>query len=327
MAKMYHKNLSTGHGGRWEDGEHIKTDVKKPWARVSLILSGFWIIVAGSIEHRFYIRFNEWQDTHWEKFMYWLKPFIFSPFLILVLVICVILIHAYWKGRQERKEEEKEINRQENQKAFVAEIVAQTLASAAPRIYLGIQDTAEQIFPGAQFILSNHGKITAHNIQIQPFKLCRKPVTFPLVSYIHPTQEFGVQATVSDSGNMLKHNIFYWLNKDWDGGGKLTNDCLIDIFIKYYDPSGRRFEAAMTMIFHPISHMMNQKIDPNAPQFLRRQPDVSLEYRNTKTLDTLQFAYYTYSSEALWRTSSIPINKSRSSRLWRKAPASALSSA
>jgi hypothetical protein len=147
---------------------------------------------------------------------------------------------------------------------------------------LGIQDAAEQVFPGAQFILSNHGKITAHNIQIQPFKLCRKPVTFPLVPFIHPTKETGIQATVSDVGVMFQHNIFYWLNKDWDGGGEVTDDWPIDILINYSDPLGKKFEATLKMIFHPITYMMNQKIRPDAPSFLRRQPQTSLEFTDIK---------------------------------------------
>jgi hypothetical protein len=81
---------------------------------------------------------------------------------------------------------------------------------------------------------------------------------------------------------MLQHNIFYWLNKDWDGGGKVTNDWPVDILIKYSDPSGKKFEAALTMVFRPITYMMNQKIKPDAPPFLRRQVEASLEFIDIK---------------------------------------------
>jgi hypothetical protein len=225
--------------------------------------------------------------------------------LALSAAVFIVLTEVFgWRKekKRERDEEQKELRRQQNQAAWAAEIVAKTIASSAPasttdrlleiaprsapleepRIYLGIQDAADQVFPGAQFILSNQGKITAHNVLIQPFKLCRKSVIFRIVPFIHPTKEVEVQATVSDVGVMFQHNIFYWLNKDWDGGGKVTDDWPIEILIRYSDPSGRKFEAALTMVFHPITHMMNQKIKPDAPSFLRRQPQPSLEFTDIR---------------------------------------------
>jgi hypothetical protein len=260
-------------------------------ASVCRIISGVLVLTIS------FLRFtNVWQSSS--------GPFIIGALAVNAAVFITLTEIFVWRKekRRERDEELKELCRQQNQEARAAEIVAKTVASFAqkppltpllepvplsvpleePRIYLGIQDAADQVFPGAQFILSNHGKISAHNVQIQPFKLCRKLVVFPIVPYIHPTNEHRVQATVSDVGAMFQHNIFYWLNKDWDGGGKVTDDWPIDIFIRYSDPSGRKFEAALTMIFHPITHMMNQKIKPDAPSFLRRQPQASLEFTDIK---------------------------------------------
>jgi hypothetical protein len=82
--------------------KHLQADVKKPLAWISLAVSGAWVIVLGSLEHRFDVSFNEWQDAHWREFMDWIKPLIFSPFLILVLVVAAILVHAYLELRKGR---------------------------------------------------------------------------------------------------------------------------------------------------------------------------------------------------------------------------------
>jgi uncharacterized membrane protein len=159
---------------RWLKQIGIEISTKSGWG--SLLGSIFLWIAVESLKHRIIARFNEWQDDHKEKAMDSLKVlfpwFIDHPYAWVIVVVLVILIHAYWKSQHEHKEEEKEIHRQENQKAFVAEIVAQTIASLEPRppadqvpeaapislrleeprIYLGIQEAAQQIFPDAQFI-------------------------------------------------------------------------------------------------------------------------------------------------------------------------------
>jgi hypothetical protein len=77
---------------------------------------------------------------------------------------------------------------------------------------------------------------------------------------------------------MLQHKTHHNLMKDWDGNGKLVADWPVPLVVNYEDPDGEKYEATMTMVYHPIAEIMNRKINPNFP----RQPDVVLEFTNLK---------------------------------------------
>lgn len=133
-------------------------------------------------------------------------------------------------------------------------------SSDDPLIYLEIQSPTEGMFRRTPFVLKNHGKSPAHNVAIQPFKLCRKPVTFPTVGAIPVGERLSVVPTVADGGAMIEHDIFYWLTKDWDGNGELVGEWPVSVSIKYGDPlNQKQFETTMTLVFFPIAYMMNEK--------------------------------------------------------------------
>jgi hypothetical protein len=141
-----------------------------------------------------------------------------------------------------------------------------------PRIYLGIEEPKEGMFARTPFILSNHGKTTAHNVSIQPFKLKRKNVTFPEVSSIAAGEKAQALPSIEGAGHMQAQDIFHWLVQDWDGNGELTDDWPIDLRVKFSDPLGKRFfESQMTLVFHPIKHIMYRQRGPGkTPPFISK---------------------------------------------------------
>jgi hypothetical protein len=153
-----------------------------------------------------------------------------------------------------------------------------------PRIYLGIEPASEVMFPRTPFILRNEGKYEAHHVAIQPFKLCRKVVGFPEVAVVSVGKPEKALPTVEDDGGqMVNHNIFHWLNKDWDASGTLADeDWPIPITIKYSDPLDKRhFEGTVTLMFHPWTYNMNKKSnDKNLPNFILRHQEPGWEFIN-----------------------------------------------
>lgn len=171
----------------------------------------------------------------------------------------------------------------ENWRLFrAAKKAADEMTLDDPRIYLEIEAASEGFFPRTPFILRNEGKYEAHHVAIQPFKLCRKVVTFPEVAVISVGKPEKALPTVEDGGAQnVTHDIFHWLNKDWDSSGTLADeDWPIPITITYCDPLGkRRFEGTVTLVFHPWTHNMNKK-HPNAPNFILRHRDPGYEFIN-----------------------------------------------
>src|SRR5580658_3568372 len=82
------------------------TGVKKPVAWISLIITAIWAIFRDSLEHRFYSMFNDWQDRHAREFMEWIKSIAYSPFLLLVIVICWIVVRAFIETRTAKRKQE-----------------------------------------------------------------------------------------------------------------------------------------------------------------------------------------------------------------------------
>lgn len=151
-----------------------------------------------------------------------------------------------------------------------------------PRIYLDIGLPKEGFFQRTPFILHNQGKTTAHNVAIQSFKLKRKNVVFPDVAAIAVDDRAEVLPSVEDASQMQKHDIFHWLIQDWDGNGTLTDEWPIEIAVRYSDPLGKRhFEAKMTLLFHPIKHIMYRRTsESSSPPFISKDP--TWEFKNIR---------------------------------------------
>jgi hypothetical protein len=149
-----------------------------------------------------------------------------------------------------------------------------------PRIYLDIEPASETMFARTPFIVRNDGKYEAHHVAIKSFKLCRKTVAFPEIPVVAVGKLEKVLPTVEGEGQLLSHDIFNWLVKDWDGNGKLLEDWPIALTITYSDPLGmRHFEATVTLMFHPIRYLMYKRHN-NAPDFIVRHREPSWEFVN-----------------------------------------------
>lgn len=141
-----------------------------------------------------------------------------------------------------------------------------------PLIYLAIEPATEAMFARTPFVLSNEGKRPAHNVTIQPFKLCRKQVAFATIGAIPVREKASVLPNIADSGAMIQHDIFYWLTKDWDTNGEIVGEWPVPIRITYDDPLNQKhFETTLTLVFFPITHMMNKRHKP--PSFIKPEPN------------------------------------------------------
>ena len=238
----------------------------------------------------------------------------------IAILVCLIVgltglgLQLYLQSREEKKrkreEEEREQRQEERDTRLVAKVIDEyrkteehlpqkavfhmTHDSAFPtdgmdvndpRIYLEIEPAMEAMFPRTPFVLHNRGDQEAHKVTIQPFKLCRKSVVFPTVEVIPARDKRDALPTVEKGdGQMVNHDIFHWLMKDWNDNGELVDDWPIPIVVKYSDPLGRKsFEATMTFVFHPIRYMMNQKYDRrDQPDFLKRHREPSWEFTDIK---------------------------------------------
>jgi len=77
----------------------IWSDAKKRPGWIAILLGLVYALILGSLEHRFYSQFNEWQDRHLGELMEWIKSVVFSPWILFVVVICWIAIKAFVETR------------------------------------------------------------------------------------------------------------------------------------------------------------------------------------------------------------------------------------
>ena len=140
--------------------------------------------------------------------------------------------------------------------------VASTEASHDdPRIYLELVEPKFAIMSRTPFILWNRGKDVAHKVQIKPFKLKRNAVTFPVVEAIAVGDKGETLPTIDSDTN--EHDIFYWLEKDWDAfgvqGGVIATEWPIAIEIQYSDFAlKKKFVTTMTLVFFAVKYTLEK---------------------------------------------------------------------
>lgn len=132
-------------------------------------------------------------------------------------------------------------------------IIVNGMLDDDPRIYLDIKPHTTD--SRDRFICHNRGKDTAHNVQIQPFKLAGHTVTFNSIGSLGPDENGYATPRVEDGGGLTSSFIFYWLIKDWDKGGELVGEWPVQITVTYANSSNsREFTGTSTLMFYPIKH-------------------------------------------------------------------------
>jgi hypothetical protein len=190
----------------------------------------------------------------------------FTSHWAVVLVCATVIIAAtlhYLAALESRKRTQLAVR---NPMPTGAELTSQSPASTEasnddPRIYLELVEPKFAIMSRTPFILWNRGKDVAHKIQIKPFKLKRNAVTFPVVEAIAAGDKGETLPTIDSDTN--EHDIFYWLEKDWDAfgvsGGVIATEWPIEIEIGYSDFTlKKKFVTTMTFVFFAVKYTLEK---------------------------------------------------------------------
>ena len=195
-----------------------------------------------------------------------------------LIVLLVLAEFVLWFEEKRRDKKREELQAEANKQlvlSTVAEFVSASTSKASsptpnptelgmsaddPRIYLEIANPKDSLVRRTPFVLRNHGKDVAHTVQIQPFKLDRKKVAFPLVEAIPPAQSGESLPTIDHADGILnEHDIFYWLLKDWNANGELIEEWPIQITVSYSDFSKKKnFLTTAKLVFHAIRYILEQ---------------------------------------------------------------------
>jgi hypothetical protein len=230
---------------------HFRQDTKKPWAWVPLLVSGLVVIVEGSLEHRFYVAFNDWQDIYLRSIhVHWLSPIILSPFLLVAVTVCVILIHAAIASRQEIK------GREHTEEALPGGIAGQY-----PRLAIDVELLQSQgMSPTSGVILTNVGDSEAHRLHINDMLVSGRKVTFPANTSVliatgktHPI--VPTIHGVAPIGPIGMHDFVGLMADDWDTQARVTGVPMPEVLTfpasaTYEDHRGRKFLASWQFEFH-----------------------------------------------------------------------------
>jgi hypothetical protein len=248
---------------------HLRQDIKKPKAWVSLILSGIIAIAEGSLEHRFYVAFNDWQDqlfgsTH----MGFIKPVVFSPFLLLVLVVCWILIQAYM----------------ETKKQVVAPSVGNRqmdLSTDDPRILVEfIDERINRLYKKTALMLTNPGKTEALDVRIDDIPLRGKTIRFPnSVGTIQANNDARFDfSLIPTAGAFDSAMVIEALKKEWDSYNDLNmHELPLPMTIHYEDFSRAfKFTTKCTLVFLPYEEILHRAPENKKPAIVIR------DFKHTK---------------------------------------------
>jgi hypothetical protein len=197
----------------------------------SLILAALIDFIKGLLEHRLYAATNDYIDAQVGRFMVHINPVLLwlirTPVVFLILMVCAIVIHAYWKSRT-------------------------SLGENDPRIYLGF-DLKESAF-STPIILYNRGGQEAHNVEISAIQLRAKRITFNAPTNVIPK---GTRTEVNpDAGGpspILRRNLLEPLMKEFETYDSLAKETIeIPMVVTYEDFAKNRFETKCDLIFNGV---------------------------------------------------------------------------
>jgi len=229
---------------------HFRQGAKKPWALVTLLISGVVAIAEGSLEHRFYVAFNDWEDHLRSVHMHWLSPIIFSPLLLVAVTLCVILIHAAIASRNEIKARE-----------HTGEVLPAEISGQYPRLAVEVELLQSQgMSPTSGVVLTNVGDSESHRLHINDMLVSGRKVTFPANTSViiaggktHPI--VPTIHGVGPIGPIGMHDFVGLMADDWDTQARLRGEAFPEILnfpaaATYEDHRGRKFLASWQFEFH-----------------------------------------------------------------------------
>ena len=89
-------------------GEHLRSDAKRSWP--ALVVSAVVDLIKMLLEHRILGAINEYIDAHSGPILNAVRPFLIwfvhTPFVLLTLTACGILIHTYIRSQRDMNEPE-----------------------------------------------------------------------------------------------------------------------------------------------------------------------------------------------------------------------------
>lgn len=222
---------------------------KGSYLKALLIGAAVWI-VHGSLEHRFFTIFNDWQDAHLGVVMEWLKPiilwFVTTPIVWPILVVCGILAHSYWRSRDH------EIGGEES------------IESGDPRLSVAVKIIEEGLFSGAPgIVITNVGGSEVQKLTVQNIKIAGHQVEFD--SNI-PTLKSGdsthpLVPIIAEVGTLFRHDLIRLMLEEWGNQtGGIETKLLFSATAEYEDFKGKRYAAAWDFELYPFKKWAHQNL-------------------------------------------------------------------
>lgn len=243
---------------------------KRTWALlfIAFILDRVWEL----LEHRFYQTINDWLDKHLETAMEFFKPvlewFLHTPFTLLILTICGILIHAYRKSRHEKVVLEN-VQPKDDPNALV-------VASSDPRITVEFVDERDgQLFKKTALNVVNHGGSEALDVRIEDIPLRAQKVSFPHIAGSIAGQggnERFDPAVDRPYGALHTALLVTALTDEWNSHNAINMDELaIPLTIHYQNFSRTfKFTTTCTLVFLPYEEILHHAPENKKPVIVIR---------------------------------------------------------
>lgn len=161
---------------RWLQQIGIETKARRGWG--SLVGAALLWLVVESLRHRIIGAFNKWQDNHREKAVELLRELVTwladHPYSWLIVVVIVILVHAYRQSEQEK-------GVQKGPGSVEPEPL--TMVDSDPRITVEfVDERADQLFKKTALNVINHGGSEALDVRIEDIPLRAQRISFPHVA-------------------------------------------------------------------------------------------------------------------------------------------------
>jgi hypothetical protein len=163
--------------------QQIQSEARKTrnWVYVviAFVLDQLWEL----LKHRLYQTINNWLDEHSEKAMEFLKPvlewFLHTPFILLILTICGILIHAYVKSRSKQIIADNPETKEQTVAAHPP-VADPTIVKEDPRVVVEFLDERkDQLYKRTALRLTNSGGSEALDVKIETIPLRGQKISFP----------------------------------------------------------------------------------------------------------------------------------------------------
>jgi hypothetical protein len=218
-------------------GREVDSDARTKTARTSVALSILFEGTRGLMEHRLYAFMNDYIDVQMGGFMLYIKPLLLwlirTPLIIPMLVICAIVLHAYWRSRT-------------------------SLGENDPRIYLECE-LREAAFP-TPITLYNRGGQEAHNVKVFAIQLRAKRIEFNApISVIPKGMSAEVNPDAGGASPILRRNLIVPLTKEWETYDSLAKETIeVPMAVTYEDFAKNRFETKCDLIFNGVIASLNK---------------------------------------------------------------------